>query len=327
MASKVLVHSGTYRGTPVINQQFELVFPMRTGARGQYITVRPAHGLGLDRSKIRIFCEEKGISRDVDATISVETDEETIQRISERFEILEEMTKATLSSDIRAMIVVGPPGVGKSYGVEKQLERANTFDVIKDLPPKYVIVKGAMTAIGLYNMLYKYSDKGNVIVFDDCDTVLLDDLSLNILKAALDSGKKRTIFWNSDSSYLRREGIPDKFDFKGSAIFITNLKFEHLKSKKLKDHLDALQSRCHYLDLTLDTMREKYLRVKQISMTGELFGDYRFENNEAMDIIEFMGEYKEQLREMSLRMALKIADLVKISPLRWKALARTTCMQ
>ena len=34
-------------------------------------------------------------------------------------------------------------------------------------------------------------DKGNVLVFDDCDSVLMDDLALNIPKAALDSGKKR----------------------------------------------------------------------------------------------------------------------------------------
>jgi len=32
-----------------------------------------------------------------------------------------------------------------------------------------------------------------VVVFDDCDSVLLDDLSLYILKTALDSSTKRTI--------------------------------------------------------------------------------------------------------------------------------------
>jgi hypothetical protein len=39
---------------------------------------------------------------------------------------------------------------------------------------------------------------------------------------------------------LRREGVPDMFDFKGACIFITNLQFSNLKSKKLQDHLEAL---------------------------------------------------------------------------------------
>jgi len=164
-------------------------------------------------------------------------------------------------------------------------------------------------------------------VFDDCDSILLDDVALNLLKGALDSGKKRKISWLSESSSLRREGIPDSFEFKGSAIFITNLKFDKMKSQKLRDHLDALQSRCHYLDLTLDTMRDKILRIKQIAKDGVLFQDYEFEECTQDDIIEFMNVNQARLREMSLRMALKIADLVKSFPAKWRLMAETTCMK
>jgi hypothetical protein len=156
--------------------------------------------------------------------------------------------------------------------------------------------------------------------------VFQDDVALNILKAALDSGKKRRICWNSDSAMLRREGVPDTFEFKGSAIFITNLKFENLKSKKLQDHLEALQSRCHFLDLTLDTMRDKILRIKQIFRKGDLFQDYDFTPEQGDEILNFMDENKERLREMSLRMALKIADLTKVSA-NWRALAENTVMK
>jgi len=164
-------------------------------------------------------------------------------------------------------------------------------------------------------------------VFDDCDSILLDDVALNLLKGALDSGKKRKISWLSESSSLRREGIPDSFEFKGSVIFITNLKFETMKSQKLRDHLDALQSRCHYLDLTLDTMRDKILRIKQIAKDGVLFKDYEFETETQDAIFEFMEKNQTRLREMSLRMALKIADLRKLSEGNWKRLAETTCMK
>ena len=259
----------------------------------------------------------------------VETDEEAMNRIASRFQILDEMTMAAINSDIRAMIVSGPPGVGKSFGVESQLEKASMFDKLSGKKLRFEVVKGAMTALGLYATLYKYSDAKNVLVFDDCDSVFQDELSLNILKAALDSGKNRRICWNSDSSLLRREGIPDRFNFKGSAIFITNLKFKNVKSKKLQDHLEALESRCHFLDLTIDSERDKMLRIRQVhrDTDGGLFKDYAFESNQAEEIMDFMAMNKDKIRELSLRMCLKIADLVKISPNNWKNLAASTCMK
>jgi hypothetical protein len=95
----------------------------------------------------------------------------------------------------------------------------------------------------------------------------------------------------------------------------------------LRDHLDALQSRCHYLDLTLDTMRDKVLRIKQIAKSGALFDDMDISEVGSDEIIDFMDANKTKLREMSLRMAIKIAQLYKSFPLKWKALAQTTCMK
>jgi hypothetical protein len=206
------------------------------------------------------------------------------------------------------------------------LEKAGLFDQISGKKIKYEVIKGAMTPIGLYCTLYRHSDPRNVLVFDDCDSILLDDIALNILKAALDSGKRRRIHWNSDSAMLRREGVPDQFDFKGSVIFITNLKFENLKSKKLQDHLEALQSRCHFLDLTLNTTRDKILRIRQIFRKGDLFQDYDFTPEQGEEIVQFMQENHGRMREISLRMALKLADLTKVSG-NWKALAESTCMR
>jgi hypothetical protein len=256
-----------------------------------------------------------------------ETEEQAIERIRERFDILHEMTKAAVTGDIRAMIVSGPPGVGKSFGVEQEIEKATMFDKLAGKRLRAEVVKGAATPIGLYQTLYKYSHENCMLVFDDCDSILLDDVSLNLLQGELDSGKKRKISWLSESSSLRREGIPDSFEFKGSAIFITNLKFDKMKSQKLRDHLDALQSRCHYLDLTLDTMHDKILRIKQIAKDGVLFADYDFEPEVQDEIIAFMDANQNRLREMSLRMAIKIADLRKMSMLNWKRLAETTCMK
>jgi hypothetical protein len=260
--------------------------------------------------------------------VASETDEEIVERLRARFEVLKQMTVAVKSGDVRAMIVSGPPGVGKSFGVEEVLSKDGLFDKLGDRKPRYEIVKGAMSALGLYAKLYEYSDPKSVLVFDDCDSILMEDLSLNILKGALDSSKKRYIAWNTDSRLLRSEGIPDRFEFKGSAIFITNIKFEHVKSKRLRDHLDALESRCHYIDLQMDTEREKMLRIRQIVGDGMLDA-YDFEEQEptVAEIIEFIDSNKTKLRELSLRMVLKIADLRKSFPATWQAMATTTCMR
>jgi predicted AAA+ superfamily ATPase len=261
------------------------------------------------------------------AQVIEETDEEVMTRIRDRFEILHEMTKAAANGDIRAMIVSGPPGVGKSFGVEQEIEKATLLDQIAGRRLRAEVVKGAATPIGLYQTLYKYSDTNCVVVFDDCDSILIDDVSLNLLKGALDSGKKRKISWLSESSTLRREGIPDQFEFKGSVIFITNLKFDQMKSQKLRDHLDALQSRCHYLDLTLDTMRDKLLRIKQIAADGELFADLDLDQQAQEEVLAFMDINKNKLREVSLRMAIKIGQLRKSFSERWIMMAKTTCMK
>jgi hypothetical protein len=100
-----------------------------------------------------------------------------------------------------------------------------------------------------------------------------------------------------------------------------------MKSQKLRDHLDALQSRCHYLDLTLDTMRDKILRIRQIASDGVLFADYNFDQATQDSILEFMTKNQNRVREMSLRMAIKIADLVKSFPNSWQRMAETTCMK
>ena len=257
------------------------------------------------------------------------TDQEILDRLRTRFNILDDMTRAVKKGDVRAMIVTGPPGVGKSFGVEKVLSKHDVFATVaqNEKLKKYEVVKGAMSAIGLYKKLYEYSDKKSILVFDDCDSVLLDDLSLNILKAALDSSKKRTIHWNTDSRLLRQEGVPNSFDFNGGAIFITNIKFENVRRKKLQDHLEALESRCHYLDLTIDTDREKILRINQVVTECGMLDDYEFSDAGKQEVIAFVDANKKQLRELSLRTVLKIADLRKSMPDNWRAVAEVTCMR
>ncbi len=198
MQNTIYVLEGSYRNKLIENQSFQLLKPYQPHPHkeGGYITVKvdPKDYPGATSDKIKVNVV-------------------TVERMRKRFTILDSMTKACKKGDVRAMIVSGPPGVGKSFGVETVLDRYGVVSTLGNTKPKYEVVKGAMSPIGLYCKLYNYSSADNVLVFDDCDSILLDDLSLNILKAALDSKKTRRICWNTDSHMLRREGVPDTFEF------------------------------------------------------------------------------------------------------------------
>ena len=331
--TNITIKEGTYkiRGKDVdlSGMTFPLVEEFKVGARGGYVTVDGSAVPGFPQRNIKIMCDGADAYAAAAASVNTkkveESDDQVIDRIRERFDMLKDMTKAVKKGAVRAMIVSGPPGVGKSHGVEEVLDRYKTLETLGGAS-KYTIVKGAMSPIGLYCKLFNYADKDNVIVFDDCDAVFEEPLALNILKAALDSKKKRMIHWNTDSFKLRNEGVPDSFEFKGSAIFITNLDFQDIKSKKLKSHLEALESRCHYMDLTITTEREKMLRIAQVIQDGML-NSYKLDDDVKAEIIDFVDINKKRLRELSLRTVLKVADLAVAFPSKWEAMAENTVMK
>lgn len=328
----IKIQNGTYKIRGKDTDMQGLVFPLveafKVGTGGGFVTVDGSAVAGFPARNIKIKCggpEDYTIVGTNEAQVErVESDEQVVERLRERFEMLQDMTKAVKKGDVRAMIVSGPPGVGKSHGIEEVLDRYKTLEALGG-SRKYQVIKGAMSPIGLYCKLYAMADAGNVVVFDDCDSIFNDELSLNILKAALDSKSKRMIHWNTDSFKLRNEGVPDSFEFKASAIFVTNLKFDKVKGK-LREHLAALESRCHYMDLTIDTDRDKILRIKQITNDGML-NSYKFSDEVVQDIIDFIDINKNKLRELSLRTVLKIADLAKAFPTRWEAMAENTVMR
>ena len=338
MQNFVKIKKGTYRNAPIKDAIFPVVKPITFGKKGSFITVDGSSLMGPSAKKIRVL-----VASPLDVTPSTkdeykalmpvaekskkkeETPEQAMDRIKGRFEILDKMTDAVANQVVRGLIVSGPPGVGKSFGVEKILEE---YDAMAKLSggKKTEIVKGAMTPIGLFQTLFNNSDPGDILVFDDCDSILFDEVCLNMLKAVLDSGKKRTITWKAESNVLRREGVPDRFDFKGGCIFITNVNFENVRSKKIRDHLEALMSRCHYIDLGLDSTSDKFLRINQIVRDGML-KEYKFSKELEKEIVDFMVLKSARLREISLRMVLKIADLAQMDPKSWKDIAEQTCMR
>jgi hypothetical protein len=341
--TKVFVHKGKWRDQKIEKMEFELLSNgIMAGRNGDYITVKGAP-VNSNTDTIRIYIDKKEnvsiegiVSEDdtdigdgnvhvpVEGEFNGETEDQAIDRINERFEVLTEMTEAAAQSLIRGMIVSGAPGTGKSYGVERTLHMNALTSFLGDKRVPYEIVRGNLSAIGLYKKLYEFCNEGDVLVFDDSDSVFFDPISLSLLKVALDTSSKRKISWNTNSFDLREHGIPNQFDFKGSVIFITNMDLENTRSKQLKPHFDALISRSHYLDLTIKTRRDKYLRIKGLVKNNKMLKSYGLDEKTSDDILVYMKDNVEKLRELSLRTTLKIADVAKMKPNNWKKICDMT---
>jgi hypothetical protein len=220
----------------------------------------------------------------------------------------------------RSLIVSGPAGLGKSFTVERTLSQWDPNGV------NHTIVKGYVRATGLIKLLYQFREEGQVVVFDDADTIFFDDTSLNLLKAVCDTTERRRVSWLSEGKLMDEETgeiIPRTFDFEGTIIFITNYDFDQMieKGHKLAPHLNAMISRSHYIDLALKTRRDYLVRIRQVIREGMLSELTVVQRN---DVISYIERNHARLRELSLRMAIKIGNLRKSND-NWERLANVTC--
>lgn len=253
--------------------------------------------------------------------LQIETDEEIDARLRERFEILDVLTEAALFGDARAVIVSGPAGLGKSFNVDKRLSSWDPEQV------NHSIVKGFIRPTGLYKLLYDHREPGQVIVFDDADSVFFDDISLNLLKGVCDTTDIRRVSWLAETKMETDEGekVPRSFVFEGTIIFITNLDFDDMieRGHKLAPHMLALVSRSHYIDLAMKTKRDYLARIRQVVKDGML-REHGLSTEQEEEVMAYIEQKQNVLRELSLRMAVKIANLVKTGQ-NWKKLANVTC--
>ncbi|MDD3263415.1 MAG: ATP-binding protein [Candidatus Nanoarchaeia archaeon] len=251
-----------------------------------------------------------------------ETPSEMIERISSRFNVMNIMTDGIIYNSIKSLIISAAPGVGKTYGVETKLEKAHEDGIIQ----KYTFIKGQCSPIGLYMSLWEHKDEGNVLVFDDADSVFYDDVALNILKAALDSGLKRVISWNTVSKALEEADIPNRFEFNGTVVFISNLNFDKMISKgnKLAPHLSALVSRSIYLDLGVHEAEEILIRINHVIMNTDMIDNLNLEPEQISEMVDWINDNATKLRSLSLRTVLQVANFIKTSSSGWKEIAKVT---
>lgn len=165
---------------------------------------------------------------------------------------------AVLNKRMYGMIISGPPGVGKSQTLENKIEEKGlkplTLKVIKktetiknedgedenvetaetEYVGDYTKVKGSITTASFYEEICR--NRHGLIIFDDCDSMFKSSDGKNLMKAMLDSKKRREVSYYTktavfvnpdDDAEIKRvldDGkVPKNIVFDGQFIAITNL--------------------------------------------------------------------------------------------------------
>lgn len=326
--------ASTRQGHDVRDHVFKLLENPKKDKDGLYIVVDGGSHPDLRNGRVRLYIESplayspierteaERIERAAAPEAEVRTDEEIAADLKETFEILTEMTKAVATNTVKGLVISGPAGIGKSHTVETTLLRnLGMIQLLREGQPQYEMISGGMTAAVLYEKLWHFREEGQVLVFDDCDGILYDEDGLNILKAALDSKKTRRISWNSRSYYLEQNDIPNSFEYKGGIIFITNVDFKNVRSPRISNHLEAITSRCHYMGLGINTVREKIIHINGVIEREDMLKDHGLDDAAKGEVIKYIELNADRLREVSLRTVIKVADLRKAVPHKWERFA------
>ena len=207
--------------------------------------------------------------------------------INQRFGFLEKFTNMVLDGETVSAIVTGEGGLGKSHTIMGELEKRGWIE-----GTQYVVVKGYATPKALYGTLWEHRDK--TIIFDDCDSVLKDAVSLNLLKGALDSYDKRTISWLQKG--FIDDKLPNSFEFQGNIIFISNMSSDKLDQ--------AVKSRSITIDLSM-TLKDKIERMNYI--LPSVMPSYPMDMKQAA--LDFMAQHADIAKEFNMRTLQKIIKI------------------
>ncbi len=235
--------------------------------------------------------------------------------INERFDIMEAYTDMVAKRELASALVTGEGGLGKSFTVMRTLRASGLKDVSKmDIGAKfdgqrgYVVVKGYSTAKGLFRTLYE--NRNQIIVFDDCDSVLKDPTAVNILKAALDSYDVRMVTWNAEG-WGSDEDLPKSFEFTGGVIFISNMPKHKVPS--------PIRSRAMCADVSM-TRAEVVERMRMIVASPEFMPE--FDDEHKLEALEFVAENADNplIPALNLRSLVNVVKARAAKPDTWRRL-------
>jgi hypothetical protein len=251
--------------------------------------------------------------------------DDLLRLIKDRFDTMSDLMDGIVAGTTRSFIVSGAPGVGKSFTINQKLAIGRATGKVK----KVYTVKGVISPIGLYKLLWEHRKAGEVIVLDDTDRIFWDEDGANIVKAATDSGKTRTVSYQKEAASLDANGIPLSFTYEGAIVVATNLNFERevAQNTKAGTHLGAILNRALYLDLGLHSQQALLARVEDVCRSTPLLRDIGLIDSQIDDVVLWLKENQTNVRSLSLRTAEHVAGHIVNKGAKWRKMAAATLLK
>jgi hypothetical protein len=231
--------------------------------------------------------------------------------------------------------IFSPPGIGKTFTIQQQLESCNI---------NYIKITGniSMYAFGIQLCVINYlnPNRENVVVFvDDCDSIFATEENCNTMKNVLDGSKKFTYEKSLQSQWvnlseIQKESIKhhrqdDRMGFEVPTdsmtfIFASNFKLpvdddiKRVRNKStsrsiLMAHKNAIRSRCTVGDFDLSDA-ELWGWIADVTMNTDCLSTYKISDDIKMGILNFLWENWGLLTERSIRLVEKMAVIVNEYP-------------
>ena len=245
-----------------------------------------------------------------------------VKRVINRFEAIQNIAEVfvTGQSAQRGLLISGDAGTGKSHYVKQAFISTGTTKRVDYQKSK------TFTPPALYAKLWENRMPGNVIVFDDCSLESMTGEGFrkwtSWIKGGLELSKdKKMIGYEaaSKNALFEELGVEGEMDFQGSIIWITNTRFDKL-AKKFGDHWEAVQSRFINVEVFL-TKEEKFMYTNYlIEEVGMLGANCEAKEGGYSDTLEYLSDNYEDFKEITPRVAIKVADTMEMYPTMWKTI-------
>jgi ferritin-like protein len=232
-----------------------------------------------------------------------------LESYTEKFGFLQDLVVGMVdTSYVNTVLCSGPPGIGKTYSIDKLLQSRSESPV---QPIRYKRVSGKITPLQFYHTLVENSSHDSVLFFDDADTILHDPVSLNLLKEASEKRNPRVISYNSS-----------KLDGSGSVVFDGKIVISTNMRISRNEHYTAVCDRFHVFDMDVSYL-EKLAKIYDIAQNAPTTKVSREMN---LDIVKFLAdmEARVDVDKVTIRTFVKLQELSVLMPQKWKRFAEVS---
>ncbi len=172
----------------------------------------------------------------------------------------------------------------------------NTDDIELIKWNNYYMVSGKETPKAIFETFELFPN--NLIIFDDCDSILEHSESVEILKGVGDLKDERVVQWGNS-------GNKRTINFNGKIIIITNK-----SGAWLDKNCQAIMSGAKQINASMNK-EELIERMEQIGLSKTFLDENKFDIDTVKTALDYTIIRKDYLSELSLRTLYKIASNIR----------------